>query len=68
VRLDHVVLAASDWDRSMAFCCDVLGVQVGGAQVVGATGAGDLCTRDRGRPGCRRAIAEVSKGDQALDR
>jgi catechol 2,3-dioxygenase-like lactoylglutathione lyase family enzyme len=36
MRLDHVVLAVSDWDRSMAFCRDVGGAQVGGAQVVGA--------------------------------
>ena len=28
VRLDHVVIAVSDWDRSIAFYRDVLGAQV----------------------------------------
>jgi catechol 2,3-dioxygenase-like lactoylglutathione lyase family enzyme len=42
VRLDHVVLAVSDGDRSIAFCRDVLG-----AQVLGATGPARLQKGDR---------------------
>lgn len=64
VRLDHVVIAVTDWDRSNAFYRDVLGaelVQQGagwryrfGAQQLNVHGpgvAGDPVARERVQPG-----------------